>query len=142
MIKRVVYTALTVLWMIFIFYMSSQSAEVSGGQSDAITRKIIGVFIDNPSVDLVSIVETIIRKLSHFLEYALLSFLSFKTFVSYGISRKRAFVSVIIAILYAISDEIHQYFVPGRACRFFDIFVDSLGSFAGWYINKLFSRKN
>jgi VanZ family protein len=30
--------------------------------------------------------------------------------------------------LYAVSDEIHQYFVPGRACRFGDICIDTAGS--------------
>lgn len=33
--------------------------------------------------------------------------------------------------LYACSDELHQYFVPGRSCRFFDVCVDSTGAFCG-----------
>ena len=33
--------------------------------------------------------------------------------------------------LYACSDELHQYFVPGRSCRFFDVCVDSAGAFCG-----------
>lgn len=33
--------------------------------------------------------------------------------------------------LYACSDELHQYFVPGRSCRFFDVYVDSTGAFCG-----------
>ena len=30
--------------------------------------------------------------------------------------------------LYAVTDEIHQYFVPGRACRLLDVTVDTCGA--------------
>ncbi len=36
-------------------------------------------------------------------------------------------LSVIFSVLYAISDEIHQYFVPGRFMTASDIFTDTLG---------------
>ncbi len=35
--------------------------------------------------------------------------------------------AIILAIFYALSDEIHQLFVPGRACSFSDFLVDSAG---------------
>ena len=44
MIKRITYTAITILWMIIIFMMSSQTAEISGGQSSDISEKILGIF--------------------------------------------------------------------------------------------------
>lgn len=37
------------------------------------------------------------------------------------------FIAVILAIAYAISDEIHQLFVPSRACSFSDFLTDSAG---------------
>jgi len=37
-------------------------------------------------------------------------------------------ITVAVCFLYAISDEVHQYFVPGRACRVFDVIVDTSGS--------------
>ncbi len=40
---------------------------------------------------------------------------------------KISIITVIICFLYAISDELHQYFVPGRACRLLDIFIDTSG---------------
>ena len=33
--------------------------------------------------------------------------------------------------LVSLSDEVHQIFVPGRACRIFDVFVDSCGASFG-----------
>ncbi|MBU2053202.1 MAG: VanZ family protein [Nanoarchaeota archaeon] len=42
------------------------------------------------------------------------------------------FLGIIIAIVYGITDEIHQFFVPGRYCSIFDASVDSIGVlFAG-----------
>jgi len=36
-------------------------------------------------------------------------------------------IGIILAILYGISDEIHQYFVPGRHFSLFDILTNSTG---------------
>ena len=36
-----------------------------------------------------------------------------------------------IAALYAATDELHQYFVPGRACMFTDVCIDSFGALLG-----------
>ena len=36
-----------------------------------------------------------------------------------------------IAVLYSVTDEIHQMFVPGRACMFTDILIDSAGALTG-----------
>lgn len=51
----------------------------------------------------------------------------------------------IFCALYACSDELHQYFVPGRSCKFFDVCVDSTGAFFGalffWGIFHLWERK-
>lgn len=41
---------------------------------------------------------------------------------------KKMFVFVMLfSVLYALSDEWHQSFVPGRAMTGFDVFIDSLG---------------
>ena len=34
-------------------------------------------------------------------------------------------------MLYSISDEIHQIFVPGRSCELLDVFIDTCGSLIG-----------
>ncbi|GAB4374199.1 MAG: hypothetical protein Kow0042_18640 [Calditrichia bacterium] len=39
--------------------------------------------------------------------------------------------AILFGTLYAISDEIHQYFVPGRKMEFWDIVADSLGVILG-----------
>lgn len=80
----------------------------------------------------------IIKKTAHFVEYAFLSFLYFRGF--YGSkfsSKKSAFLSVLISFLYAISDEYHQSFTPGREPRIRDIVIDVIGaSFAVYFVVK------
>lgn len=45
--------------------------------------------------------------------------------------RMRPYLTFILTAAYAVSDEMHQLFVEGRACRAFDVLVDSLGAAAG-----------
>ena len=40
-------------------------------------------------------------------------------------------MALLISIIYGISDEIHQAFVPGRDCNVFDLMADSIGSLIG-----------
>ncbi len=42
--------------------------------------------------------------------------------------KKALIISLILTVLYAFSDEAHQYFVPERQARLFDVGVDSLGT--------------
>lgn len=36
-------------------------------------------------------------------------------------------IGIVIAIGYGVSDEIHQFFVPGRTSGFFDVFLNTVG---------------
>ncbi len=44
------------------------------------------------------------------------------------------FFSVIFAVFYAITDELHQFFIRGRAASSFDIFLDSVGALFAFMI--------
>lgn len=65
--------------------------------------------------------------------YAFLFFAAFLLISSTkGKNKKFIVLAIIISIIYAISDEIHQIFVPGRAFAISDILIDSAGIlFAG-----------
>jgi len=76
-----------------------------------------------------------LRKVAHILEYAILTFLLFRAF-SFK-SNKLIILSVIIAFLYALSDEYHQSFVFGREGTLRDVAIDSIGILIMtgiWYI--------
>lgn len=42
--------------------------------------------------------------------------------------------TIIFGVVYGITDEFHQSFVPGRSVSGFDVFIDAIGSTAGGII--------
>lgn len=132
--KKIIFLILTVFWMFVIFSFSSKNASDSTVESMFITTRIIKFFVNNPPQSLLDITETIVRKTAHFTEFAILGVLSYNTLRSFGLSVAKSMAAVLFCLVYAISDEVHQYFVPGRACRVFDMFIDTLGSSFGVFI--------
>ncbi len=75
-----------------------------------------------------------IFKMLHMIEYAFLYFLVFRALYrsSMKTSQKQLAYAAIFAVLYAISDEIHQRFVPTREGRLRDVFIDFAGILILW----------
>lgn len=70
-------------------------------------------------------------KLAHFVEYAVFAFLTFRSFshISHKVTRGWAFLlSALFLSLFALLDELHQYFVPGRYSDVYDLIGDILGA--------------
>lgn len=109
-----------------IFWLSSKNGNQSQNMSDSVRGILMKLF--GPLLN-----SFIVRKFAHFFEYAVLGFL---IGCALFLSRRRfsPITAVICSALYSISDEIHQYFVPGRACRIFDVGVDTLGALTGTLI--------
>lgn len=124
------------LWMLLIFIMSSFDATESANQSNFIVNIINNIF----KIENIELLSFIIRKLAHFTEYLILGFLTINMLNKNDISKKYL-LSILICIIYATSDEIHQLFVPGRACQLIDILIDSIGSIIGIYLYKLINTK-
>ena len=82
------------------------------------------------------------RKIAHIIEYAILTFLLLRAFQhSFNLTVLDLVVyPIIIAIIYAISDEFHQTFVIGRRCEFKDVLIDCVGVF-GLYLTILIIRR-
>ena len=68
--------------------------------------------------------EFVVRKLGHFGAFALLG-----ATVYFAVRSKRT--AIILAILFAVLDEVHQGMTPGRDCRFWDIVLDSAAVICG-----------
>lgn len=120
---------LVFLWMLLIFLMSSFDATKSANQSNFIVNIINNIF----KIENIELLSFIIRKLAHFTEYLILGFLTINMLNKNDISKKYL-LSILICIIYATSDEIHQIFVPGRACQIRDVLIDSIGSITGVYL--------
>lgn len=129
-------TILMLLWMLLIFTMSSFDATESANQSNFIVNIINNIF----KIENIELLSFIIRKLAHFTEYLILGFLTINMLNKNDISKKYL-LSILICIIYATSDEIHQIFVPGRACQIRDVLIDSIGSITGVYLYKLINTK-
>lgn len=130
---------LAALWAGLIFYFSVQSGEASA----AVSEEFMSPFARILTALLGEAGHTFIRKCAHFFLYAVLMCLAMCALRSSG--GRRVFLwPFALCVLYAVSDEIHQYFVPGRACRIYDIGVDALGCLAGafclWLLRQLAAR--
>lgn len=89
-------------------------------------------FLDWEEEELEEKAETLhvpIRKAAHFSEYALLAVL---WVIPLGCmtktNKKRMIVALLLCIMYAVSDEIHQLFVPGRDGNIKDVLIDTAGA--------------
>lgn len=82
-----------------------------------------------------------VDKLVHMLEYTIFGILLVLAFRSDQIGkpmRRANFQSIILGVLYGLTDEIHQYFVPGRTSSLADLGADALGILLGvWIFNRL-----
>jgi VanZ family protein len=95
--------------------------------------------------------DTILRKSAHIVEYFILTFLLYRAFKGTGVldSLGLLFYPTVLTFLYAISDEIHQLFVPNRLGAVGDVWIDVLGVIAFYVfrankekILNIFFRKN
>ncbi|MDE7263801.1 MAG: VanZ family protein [Anaeroplasmataceae bacterium] len=133
--KRGIFIIIAVIWMGVIFYFSHQNGTASSNMSGSVTRWVVNLFVPNFSdltkSEQASILKDagyVIRKLGHYSEYAVLGFFLFTAVYAFTSNEKIIFPIVsIFGILYAISDEFHQYFISGRAPAVKDVLIDSIG---------------
>lgn len=132
--KRLVLGWIALLfWIGLIFYMSNQPGDVSSKQSGLVLKlfQMLGIDLNKELGELATF---IVRKTAHFTEYFILYLLTVNV-MKYYLDIKRAILyAVIFSIFYACTDEIHQYFIPGRAMAFKDVLIDSSGALVAMII--------
>ncbi len=106
--KLIYYWLPPLLWMLLIFSLSARQ---------------------RVSVSEISSINFIFFKTLHLIEYAILFFLLFRAlFKTTKMPLNRIFYfSIIIAIVYAFTDELHQTFVPTREGSPRDVVIDTIG---------------
>ena len=146
-ILRIILILLLLCTFFIIFGFSSQDGETSGGLSRNITNKILQLSskynnLEQEEKDQVSDrTEKIIRKIAHFSIYTLVGLLLMGLLSTYKIKENwRIMLSVFLGMIYAISDEIHQGFTPGRSPRIADVYIDTLGVILGILLILLFIK--
>ena len=136
--KKIVLLILIAIWMTIIFIFSNQPSKTSGEISGNLSRKILSttgilekINIDNREKVVIT-TEKVIRKIAHFSIYTILGINVMGFFRTFEWNtKKQAIFTLSLCILYAISDEIHQFFSDGRAPLIKDVFIDSFGSLFG-----------
>jgi VanZ family protein len=102
------YWGLVIVWAVLLFYLSGL-----------------------PHLILIQkgIVNAVAHIVAHFIMYYIFAFLLARAFVHDGMSLKKSMaVSFLIALLYAMGDEYHQLFIPGRYAEIQDVLVDGAGA--------------
>lgn len=147
-----------IIIMCAIFFFSSQEANVSTKTSTSLGRGLISfrnslfdITMSEEELEIKALqADYLIRKTAHATEYMVLS-LSICIPMIAGVifGEKSAFyrilIGTIIAVIYSISDEVHQLFVPGRSGQIKDVLIDCLGVIIGalivWIISGFYLKK-
>ena len=122
--RKIIKWILLWIWMLVIFMFSHQPN--SGATTYGIIEKILPNIQTNT---LISTLNFLIRKSAHLTEYFILAILTVSLTKEYTKKQINIFIiSLIFCFSYAVTDEFHQLFVPGRTGALRDVCIDTVGS--------------
>ena len=144
-VLKIVFIAATVFLLIVIFIMSAKPANESAELSLSVDIGLCRLFrcdfdrlSEEEQLKVASEIDHFVRKSAHFLEFTALGALFCADFLLFDL---KWFKCLIFAFLSgaatAVSDEIHQSFVPGRSCEITDMLLDSSGVLVGCLLSLL-----
>ena len=117
-----------VVWALLIFV---GSGNVLSAQRTSILLPIIKWLFPSASPNALAWFHFLVRKAGHLTEYAILATLAARAFrnSSHQFIQQHWFtLSLLLAMLYSLSDEFHQSFVPSRTASIHDSLIDSAGA--------------
>lgn len=160
--KKALLVILCILWMGVIFYNSSNIGEVSEERSHRVLNDIKNkyhqikkeekIVVNNSNISNEKSVQSnivdneylnkreeilniILRKNAHAFEYLVLAMIVTAALFSFNIKGKSALIYIMfVCLFYAVTDEFHQVFVPGRTSSVNDVLIDFAGSLIGMSI--------
>lgn len=130
------------LWMALIWIASSR--EFSALNTSRFIRPVILWIFPNLSEERVAGIHFLLRKVAHFSEYAVLGILAARAFVASAndfIQRHQFQVALLLIVSYALLDEFHQSFVPGRTASIYDSAIDVAGGITALLVFTLWHRR-
>ena len=149
--KKIILWILVISWALMIFMFSHQPADLSDGVSLSIGEQIIKIAVSLNIIDipitadadggieaLAESINHFIRKTAHFMIFLIFGVLVFLLSGCYKDIKPSLLISLAVCFLYAVSDEVHQIFIPGRAGMIKDVFLDFSGSVTGIFLLYLY----
>ena len=134
-----------ILWAALIFSASGDKKSVQ--HSSRIIEPFVRWLIPDISDEAVGTTVLVVRKCAHVTEFAIFALLLrraanatlWKSNTPWN--AKAARFAFVVSVLFAISDEIHQCFVPGRQGAVMDVAIDSSGAIGALFLVWLFARR-
>jgi VanZ family protein len=126
---------LTVAWAAVIYHLSTES--YGSSFSAPLLVKILAFLRISVSPSSLESLNFLLRKSAHITEYGILGLLLYRTFLnrpSFEWRPRSALWSVLIAGLYAVTDECHQIYEPGRTASVMDSGIDTVGALLGMLV--------
>ena len=130
-----------IIWMAFISFASTSG--FSAGNTSRIIRPLVLWLFPATSEETLALIHFTVRKVAHFVEYAILGILAARTFTSSSrplIKRFWFSLSLFLVTLYALFDELHQSFEPSRTGSIYDCLIDTLGGLSALLLCKRWRR--
>ena len=111
-----------IIWSIVV--LSLGSGVGASTETSRIIRPLLEFFFPSATPEALAIYHGYVRKLAHFVEYAILALLAVRAFVGVRLRYATAFLLVLGV---AAVDEINQSFNPSRTSSPFDVALDAAG---------------
>ncbi len=108
-------------WGIVISILSTSA--FSSDKTAAIVDPILQWLMPDISGASMSVCHFMVRKVAHFTEFGVLFYLLIR-----GPMAHRKYTALAMCLAYALIDEGHQLFVPGRGASLYDVALDSSGA--------------
>ncbi len=128
-----------IIWSGSLFFLSSQTASESTRLSGEMIRMLLSFFQPEflqmtalQQTQVVASLQHIIRNAAHFGSYFILALLCMIAVRQHQINLTwKAAITVVLCLGYALTDELHQLFVAGRAFELVDLCLDLGGTLLG-----------
>lgn len=134
--RATVWWTLLCLWMGLIFFASADY-RFSGNQTSQAVEQVVR----SASPRQVQEVNFSVRKAAHVALFAVLGALALAAIRNWPGARDPRLWALLLAALYAASDEWHQAYVPGRSSELSDVVLDSVAAALAIYVAPALLRR-
>ena len=116
-----------IAWGAIIFTLSTSA--FSAANTARTIDPVLRWLLPGITASSIDVAHMLIRKSAHFTEYGVLFWLLVR-----GPMADRPYTALMLCVAYALLDEGHQSFVPGRTASLYDVALDSTGALFSHYL--------